>query len=117
VRGADGRGIVFAGRLLVFEASSRLLREIPEAHILSPDGMILSRGRCFVTENVYGDDAAALRHGALSAFVRRFSPAEGWLGVVFSLLGPHSHNYFHWLNDHLPRVEALLRVLTEELGD
>ena len=108
MRGADGRGIVFSGRPLVFEASSRLLREIPEAHILSPGGMILSRGRRFVTENVYGDEAAALRHGALSAFVRSFSPAESRLGVVFSLLGPYSHNYFHWLNDHLPRVEDFL---------
>jgi hypothetical protein len=108
VRAADGRSILSAGRPLVFEASSRLLREIPEAHILSTSGMILSRGRCFVTENVYGDEAAALRHGALSAFVRSFSPAEGRLGVVFSLLGPYSHNYFHWLNDHLPRVEDFL---------
>jgi hypothetical protein len=107
VRSADGRGIVSAGRSLVLEASSRLLREVPEAHIL-PDGMILSRGRRFVTENAYGDEAAALRHGALGAFVRSFSPAESRLGVVFSLLGPYSHNYFHWLNDHLPRVDDFL---------
>src|SRR5262249_2114291 len=108
VRSPDGRGIVSAGRSLVFEASSRYLREVPEAHILPPDGMILSQGRRFVTENAYGDEAAALRHGALGAFLRSFSPAESRLGVVFSLLGPYSHNYFHWLNDHLPRVEDFL---------
>src|SRR5262249_4131838 len=108
VRSPDGRGIVSAGRSLVFEASSRYLREVPEAHILPPDGMILTQGRRFVTENAYGDEAAALRHGALGAFLRSFSPAESRLGVVFSLLGPYSHNYFHWLNDHLPRVEDFL---------
>ena len=109
IRNANGREIASTGRPLVFEAaSSRLLREIPEAHILKHDGLILSRSRRFVTENVYGDDAAALRHGALSAFVRSFSPAESRLGIVFSLLGPYSHNYFHWLHHHLPRVEDFL---------
>jgi capsular polysaccharide biosynthesis protein len=70
--------------------------------------LILSRARRFVTENVYGDEEAALRHGALGIFLRSFSPVESRLGVVFSLLGPYSHNYFHWLNDHLPRVEDFL---------
>src|SRR5262249_17230129 len=82
-------------------ASSRLLREVPEAHILK-DGLILTRARRFVTENVYGDEEAALRFGALGGFVRSFSRAKSRLGIVFCLLGPTSHNYFHWINDHLP---------------
>jgi hypothetical protein len=108
VRSADGRSIRYSGRPLVVKASRRLVREIPEAHILPPGSMILSRGRRFVTENVYGDEEAALRHAALNTFVKSFSPAQSRLGVVFSLLGPYQHNYFHWLNDHLPRVEDFL---------
>ena len=108
VRSADGRSIISSGRSLVLEASKRFIREVPEAHILPPGGIILSRNRRFVTENVYGDEEAALRHAALSTFVRSFSPAKSQLGVVFSLLGPYSHNYFHWLTQHLPRVEDFL---------
>src|SRR5262249_7438984 len=36
------------------------------------------------------------------------SPVETRLEAVFSLLGPYSHNYFHWLTHHLPRVEDFL---------
>jgi capsular polysaccharide biosynthesis protein len=92
----------------VVEASARLLRQIPEAHILSSTNVIFSRDRRFITDNAYGDEAAALYHDALSGFARTFSPADGRLGAVFSLLGPFSHNYFHWLNDHLPKVEDFL---------
>jgi capsular polysaccharide biosynthesis protein len=91
----------------VVEASSRYVREVPEAHLLPPD-IILSQGRRFVTENLYGDEAAALQHAVFGAFVRSFSPVEDRLGAVFSLLGPYSHNYFHWLTQHLPRVEDFL---------
>jgi hypothetical protein len=63
------------------------------------------RGRRFVTENLYGAEAAALVHGVFGAVAQSLSPVEDRLGVVFSMLGPMSHNYFHWLNDHLPRVE------------
>jgi hypothetical protein len=104
VRSSDGRDIVSAGHPLVVEASDRYVREVPEAHLLS-NGIILSRGRRFVTENLYGAEAAALVHGVFGAFAQSFSPVEDRLGVVFSLLGPMSHNYFHWLSDHLPRVE------------
>jgi hypothetical protein len=109
VRSSDGRsrGIVSAGRSLVFEASSRYVREVPEAHLLPPD-IILSQDRRFVTENLNGEEAAALKHGVLGAFVRSFSPVEHRLGAVFSLLGPSSHNYFHWLTQYLPRVEDFL---------
>jgi hypothetical protein len=107
IRSSDGRDIVSAGRSLVVEASDRYVREVPEAHLLS-NGIILSRGRRFVTENLYGAEAAAFHHGVFGAFAQSFSPVEDRLGAVFSLLGPMSHNYFHWLNDHLPRVEDFL---------
>ena len=108
LRSPDGRSIFSRGQSLVAEPSSRLLRVVPGAHVLSTRGIILSQDRRFITENVYGDEEAALRHGALSAFIRSFSTAESRLGVVFSLLGPYAYNYFHWLIDYLPRVEDFL---------
>jgi hypothetical protein len=108
IRRSDGRDIAFLSRPLVLETKSRFVREVPGAHIITSAGIIFTRGRRFVTENVYGDEEATLRHGACGAFVRSFSRSKSRLGIVFSLLGPYSHNYFHWLNDHLPRVEDFL---------
>ena len=106
VRSSDGRGIVSAGRTLVAEASGRYVREAPEAHLLPPHIIILTRGHRFVTENLYGDEEAGLRHGMFGAFFRSFSPVEDRLGAVFSLLGPYSHNYFHWLMSGISAYET-----------
>lgn len=108
VLSSDGTGVSGVSEGVACRAAQRYVRVVPRAHVVGRNGVVLTRRRRFVSENLYGSEPAAQVHGALHGFSRSFVAPRERLGPVFVLLGPYSHNYFHWLNDHLPRVEDFL---------
>jgi len=88
-----------------FESLPLRVRRVPGAHLLEEPGAVLTRTRRLLTENLHGRRRAILEQQPLRLQLRACGRPTDRLEAVFVLLGPYSYNYFHWLNDLLPRIE------------
>lgn len=87
--------------------------EVDDATVIGPSALVVSNGRVLL-ESTLGSyqrlvDASirALLSGHLPFETRFQRTAVRYDGPVFSLVGPWSTDYYHWLTDYLVQVFAL----------
>lgn len=95
-------------RLLTWEHPPAFRALIPGARIAGADPLVFTRDRRALLESTF-DRYQLDRHEAMR---RRLGPTRRRRGRHLALVGPWSHNHYHWFLDLLPRL-ALLPVAEE----
>ncbi len=85
---------------------------LPNAHLVAPFAVALTRRRKIVAEYLYGAKTVMLTLNPFRYVTNSFIPSDATISSAFSLNGPYAHNYYHWMTDVLPSLliyEAIVK--------